>query len=105
MKTLNFIEEGQYKDKGMGKLLIHDSPYFKMLNFNFEAGQELPVHAHDIEGQLAITVAEGGGEFLGADGATIPAKQGDVLTSDIAEPHGFRASERTRLLVFIAPPI
>ena len=105
MKKVNLYEEGKFADKGMSKLLVHDSPYFKILNFNFKAGQELPVHAHDIEGQVSLTVLEGEGEFLGKDGATLPAKKGDVLISDIAEPHGIRAKTDLRLLVTIAPPI
>ncbi len=48
---------------------------------------------------------EGEGEFLGKDGATIPAKAGDVVISDISEPHGLRARTNLRLLVTIAPPI
>ena len=105
MKKVNLYEEGKFSDKGMAKLLIHDSPYFKILNFNFKAGQELPVHAHDIEGQVSLVVLEGEGEFLGRDGATLPARKGDVLISEIAEPHGLRAKTDLRLLVTIAPPI
>jgi quercetin dioxygenase-like cupin family protein len=86
-------------------LLVHDSPYFKIINFNFKAGQELPVHAHDIEGQLSLVIIEGEGEFLGKDGASFPAKPEDVVISDIAEPHGLRARTDLRLLVTIAPPI
>ena len=50
-------------------------------------------------------VIEGEGEFLGKDNAAIPAKAGDVVISDIAEPHGLRAKTDLRLLVTIAPPI
>lgn len=105
MKTLNLYDEGGFNDLGMKKLLVHDSPYFKILNFNFQPGQELPVHSHDVEGQLSILVLEGEGEFLGADGAVMPAKTGDVLVAEIAEPHGIRASTQMRVLVTIAPPI
>ena len=105
MKKLNLYEENGFSEKSMKNFLVHDSPYFKILNFNFKAGQELPIHSHDIEGQLSITVIEGEGEFLGADGATMPAREGDVLISDIAEPHGIRASKDLRVLVTIAPPI
>jgi quercetin dioxygenase-like cupin family protein len=84
---------------------VHDSPYFKIINFNFKAGQELPVHNHDIEGQLSLVIIEGEGEFLGKDNATIPAKAGDVVISEISEPHGLRAKTDLRLLVTIAPPI
>ncbi len=104
MKQINLFEANDFADKGMKKLLVHDSPYFKILNFNFKAGQELPVHSHDIEGQVSLVIMEGTGEFLGKDGA-LPGKQGDVVISDIAEPHGFRATTNVRLLVTIAPPI
>jgi quercetin dioxygenase-like cupin family protein len=105
MKKLNLYEESGFSEKAMKKFLVHDSPYFKILNFNFKAGQELPIHSHDIEGQLSITILEGEGEFLGAENATMPAKPGDVLVSDISEPHGIRATKDLRVLVTIAPPI
>lgn len=105
MRKADLTFENGFKEKGFSNLLVHDCEYMKVLNFNFEPGQELPVHNHDIEGELTICVLEGEGEFLGADGAVIPAKFGDVLISEIAEPHGFRATTRTRLLVHIAPPI
>jgi len=89
----------------MKRLLVHDSPYFKVLNFNFNAGQELPIHSHDIEGQLSIVVLEGTGLFLGKDERELPANPGDVLISDISEPHGIRATSKMRVLVTIAPPI
>jgi quercetin dioxygenase-like cupin family protein len=105
MKKVNLYESGEFGDKALKKLLVHDSPYFKIINFNFKAGQELPVHSHDIEGQLSLVIIEGEGEFLGKDGSSFPAKPGDVVISDIAEPHGLRAKTDLRLLVTIAPPI
>ncbi|WP_027371088.1 cupin domain-containing protein [Desulfovermiculus halophilus] len=105
MKTLNLYQESGFNDLAMKKFLVHDSPYFKILNFNFQPGQELPVHSHDVEGQLSILVLEGEGEFLGADGASIPAKTGDVLVAEIAESHGIRATSQMRVVVTIAPPI
>lgn len=105
MKTLNLYQENGFNDLSMKKFLVHDSPYFKILNFNFQPGQELPIHSHDVEGQLSILVLEGEGEFLGAEGATLPAQTGDVLVAEIAEPHGIRASTQMRVIVTIAPPI
>jgi len=105
MKKTNLYEESSFDEKGMKKFLVHDSPYFKILNFNFKAGQELPVHSHEVDGQLSITVLEGEGEFLAESGGTMPAKAGDVLVSDISEPHGIRATKDMRVLVTIAPPI
>ncbi len=105
MKKIEVFKENGFDDKAMKKLLVHDSPYLKILNFNFRAGQELPIHSHDIEGQLSIAVLEGNGEFLGKEGNTLTANPGDVLISDISEPHGIRAKSDMRVLVTIAPPI
>jgi quercetin dioxygenase-like cupin family protein len=105
MKKIEVYKENDFDDRAMKKFLVHDSPYFKILNFNFKAGQELPIHSHDIEGQLSIAILEGTGEFLGKDEKTLPAQPGDVLISDISEPHGVRAKSDMRVLVTIAPPI
>jgi quercetin dioxygenase-like cupin family protein len=105
MKKTNLFQANEFNDLSMKTLLVHDSPYFKIINFNFRAGQELPVHSHDIEGQVSLVVLEGEGKFLGKDNAMIPARAGDVLICDISEPHGVRAESDLRLLVTIAPPI
>lgn len=105
MKKIEVFKENDFNDLHMSRYIVHDSPYFKILNFNFRAGQELPIHSHDIDGQLSIAVLEGEGEFLAKEGATIPANPGDVLISDIREPHGVRAKSDLRVLVTIAPPI
>lgn len=104
MKKVNLFEENGFNDLGMKKFLVHDSPYFKILNFNFKAGQQLPIHSHDLEGQLSILILEGEGEFLAQD-ATMPARAGDVLVCDIAVPHGIKATTDMRTVVTIAPPI
>ena len=104
MKRVELFENG-FSDLNLRNFLVHDSPFFKILNFNFKAGQELPIHSHDIEGQVSIVILEGEGEFLGDEGALLPAKPGNVLISEISEPHGLRANTDMRVLVTIAPPI
>jgi len=105
MRRVEVFKESGFSDKGMKKLLIHDSPYFRVINFNFKGGQELGIHSHDVDGQLSIVVLEGEGEFLGKNGITVPANTGDVLISDIREPHGVRAKRDMRVIVTIAPSI
>ena len=105
MKKTNLYQANDFSDLAFTRLLVHDSPYFKILNFNFKAGQMLPVHSHDVEGQVCLTVLEGEGKFLGKDNSALPAQAGDVLISDISEPHGLLADTDLRLLVTIAPPI
>ncbi|MFH1349613.1 MAG: cupin domain-containing protein [Pseudomonadota bacterium] len=105
MKKVELNKESAFSDKAFKSFLIHDSPYFKILNFNFKSGQELPVHSHEVDGQVSIMVLKGQGEFLGKDDSTLPAQFGDVLICDISEPHGVRAITDMRIVVTIAPPI
>jgi len=105
MKRVDLFAENGFSDHGFKNFLVHDSAYFKIVNFNFKAGQELPVHSHDIEGQVSIAILEGEGEFVGKDGAVLAAEPGNVLISEISEPHGLRAKTDMRVLVTIAPPI
>ncbi|WFS64182.1 cupin domain-containing protein [Pseudodesulfovibrio thermohalotolerans] len=105
MKKIELFDVHGFKDLTFSNYLAHESEFVKVINFNFRAGQTLPVHSHDLEGELTLTVLEGEGEFLGADGVSMPARPGDVLVSQIAEPHGVRAVTDMRVLVHIAPPI
>ncbi|MEJ5348176.1 MAG: cupin domain-containing protein [Desulfosoma sp.] len=105
MKQINLFKANDFSEKGMKRLLVHDSPYFKILNFNFLPGQGLPLHAHDIEGQVSLLILEGEGEFLAGEGRNLPVMAGDMLICDIAEPHGVQARTPMRVLVTIAPPI
>lgn len=106
VKKLSLDETREFADGGMKRFfLVQDSPYFKIINFNISAGHTFPVHSHDLDGQLSIQVLEGSGEFLGEGDASIPAKSGDLLISEIREPHGVRATTDMRILVTIAPPL
>ncbi len=104
MKKLELSKTREFNPGSMKKFLLHDSPWFRIINFNLPAGETFPVHAHDTEGQLSILVIEGAGEFLAAGEAAIPAAVGDLLVCEIAEPHGVRARTEMRILVTIAPP-
>lgn len=106
MKKISLTETNQFTEGGMARFfLVQDSPFFKIINFNLSAGHTFPVHSHDMDGQLSIQVIEGNGFFLGEDEAEIPATEGDILISEIREPHGVRATSDMRILVTIAPPI
>ncbi len=104
MKILHLSESKVFDEKGLKRFLLHDSPYFRILNFNLQAGQIFPVHRHPAEGQVSIQVIDGSGQFLGENEAAIPAVAGDILVSDIDEPHGVKADTDMRILVTIAPP-
>ena len=76
LKKIEVFEDGTFNDLAMSRLLVHESAYMKVLNFNFRAGQTLPVHSHSTDGQLSIVVLEGTGQFLGKDGGVIRVKNG-----------------------------
>ena len=106
MKTIQLDKTNEFADGAMKRFfLVEDSPNFKIINFNLDAGVTFPVHSHDLDGELSILVLEGEGFFLGGEGRKIPAKKGDLLVSQIREPHGVEAAKKMRILVTIAPPV
>jgi len=105
MKKIELDKSREFNPLGMHNTVLHDSEFFKVINFNITAGKIFPVHSHDLEGQLTILVIEGEGEFLADNETSMPAKTGDMLVSDIREPHGVKADTDMRIVVTIAPPI
>jgi quercetin dioxygenase-like cupin family protein len=106
MKIIKLDNTKEFSSGQMKRFfLVEDSPNFKIINFNLDEGVTFPVHAHDLDGEVSILVLEGTGVFLGENKAEIPAKTGDILVSQIREPHGVRADTKMRILVTIAPPI
>jgi len=83
--------------------LVFDSPNMRVLNFNFEPGQELPVHSHQNDSEVALLILEGEGVFTGAQ--EMPARAGDLQIMPVTQPHGLKAKTRLRLLVIIAPTL
>ena len=106
MKKIDLETTREFTEGGMKRFfLVEDSPYFKVINFNLAAGATFPVHSHDLDGELSILGIEGNGVFLGEGDEEIPAKTGEILFSQIREPHGVRATTDMRIIVTIAPPI
>ena len=106
MKILKLEDTNEFTPGAMKRFfLVEDSPNFKIVNFNLDEGVTFPVHSHDLDGELSIQVLEGEGFFLGENEDELPTKEGDILISQIREPHGVRAKTRMRILVTIAPPI
>jgi quercetin dioxygenase-like cupin family protein len=106
MKTVKLTETNEFTPNAMKRFfLVEDSENFKIINFNLDEGVTFPVHSHDLDGELSIQVLEGEGYFLGENDHEIPARPGDILISEIREPHGVRAKTKMRILVTIAPPI
>ncbi|MBE0582605.1 MAG: cupin [Desulfofustis sp.] len=106
MKIVKLDETNEFTPGAMKRFfLVEDSEHFKIINFNLDAGVTFPVHSHDLDGELSIQVLDGSGFFLGENDTELPAGKGDILISQIREPHGVRAVERMRIVVTIAPPI
>ena len=106
MKVMKLSETNEFTPGAMKRfILVQKSEFFKIINFNLEAGVTFPVHSHDLDGDLSIQVVEGNGYFLGEGDTKIPAEKGDILISEIREPHGVEAETNMRIVVTIAPPI
>ncbi len=106
MQLIKLDETNEFTPGQMARFfLVEDSPFFKIINFNLDAGVTFPVHSHDLDGELSILVLEGEGFFLGENNMEMQARKGDILRSEIREPHGVRAATKMRILVTIAPPI
>ena len=106
MKVLDLNTTREFTEGAMKRFfLVEDSEFFKIINFNLKAGVTFPVHSHDLDGELSIHVIEGEGVFIGANDAEVSARTGNILISQIREPHGVRAITDMRIVVTIAPPI
>ena len=106
MQVIKLDQTNEFTPGQMARFfLVEDSPFFKIINFNLDAGVTFPVHSHDLDGELSILVLEGEGFFLGENDMEMQARKGDILRSEIREPHGVRATTKMRILVTIAPPI
>lgn len=105
MERIELSATRTFNPLGMQAIVLHDSEFFKILNFNLKSGALFPIHSHDLDGQLSILVIEGEGLFLADHNQTLPAKTGDMLIADIREPHGVQATTDMRIVVTIAPPI
>jgi quercetin dioxygenase-like cupin family protein len=103
MKLIDLQEKIQFDPNKPHRELLYDSPNLRVLTFNFEPGQELPVHCHEADADVALMILEGEGEFLGA--YEMPARAGMVQIMPVTEAHGLKAATRLRLLVFISPTL
>jgi len=103
MKFVDLKKVEEFKTDKAYRVLLYDSPNLRVLAFNLEPGQELPVHSHSGDSDVALIILEGEGEFTGAH--AMPARAGQIQIMPVTEPHGLKAHTRLRLLVFIAPTL
>jgi quercetin dioxygenase-like cupin family protein len=103
MKFIDLKEADNFTADKPYRKLLYDSPNLRVLAFNFEPGQELPVHSHPADSDVTLMILEGEGEFTGAH--EMPARAGLLQIMPVTEPHGLKAHTRLRLLVFIAPTL
>jgi len=100
LKQINLSAAAQFTQDKPHRQLLYESRNLQVVSFNLEAGQELPVHC--IDGELAILILQGEGEFLGTQ--EMPVKEGSLIILPTCAPHGVKAHTRLRLVAFVAPP-
>lgn len=104
MKLFDLEEKAKFSADKPYRELIFDSPNLRVLTFNFEPGQELPVHSHPADSDVALLILDGEAVFTGG-AEDLPAKTGTLQIMPVTQPHGLKAKTRVRLLVFIAPTL
>lgn len=103
MKFIDLQQVTKFDPNKPHRELLYDSPNLRVLAFNFEPGQELPVHSHPADADVTLMILEGEGEFTGEH--CMPAKAGHIQIMSVCDPHGLKAKTRMRLLVLIAPTL
>lgn len=101
MMLLNLLTEAKFNKRKPYRKLLFDSHNMRLLIFNFEPGQEMPVHFHKTDADVALLILEGEGVLTGGD-KEIPAKAGTLQIIPLTQPHGLKAKTRLRLLMCIA---
>ena len=76
MQVTDLNQSNVFDPKGMRKFLIHDSAWFRIINFNIPAGKVFAVHSHDLDGQLSIQILSGEGFLPGGRGEEDPGAAG-----------------------------
>jgi quercetin dioxygenase-like cupin family protein len=104
MKLISLAEAAKFTADKPYRELLYDSPNMRVLSFNFEPGQEMPVHSHSTDSEVALLILAGEGVFTGGP-EEIPAKTGTLQIMPVSEPHGLKAHTRVQLLVFISPTL
>ena len=104
MKLISLPEVNKFSGDRPYRELLYDSPNMRVLAFNFEPGQELPIHSHPADSEVSLLILEGEGVFTGGD-EEIPARAGALQILPVTQPHGLKAKSRLRLLVIITPTL
>jgi len=103
MKLINLLKETEFSKDMAHRQVLYDSRNLTLVAFNFEAGQELPVHCLSADSELALLVLEGDGEFQGEN--AVPVQAGNLMILPVCVPHGLKAHSRVRVLAFISPSV
>lgn len=103
MKLIPASEMTKFSPSSPVRRVVFDSPHLRLISFNFEPGQEMPVHEHHAPGEIAFLILEGEGIFTGEE-SDFRVRTGSLQVMPASKAHGFRATTRLKMLVFIAPP-
>ncbi|MDX1762773.1 MAG: cupin domain-containing protein [bacterium] len=103
-ELFNIQDMARFEDDKMTVQITHDSVNFRQLLFCFKAGQELPVHSHDVDSEVIMAIIDGEGAVI-EDEKAIDVRRGDVVIGAVRIPHGIVAKTEMKVLVTITPPL
>ncbi len=90
----------QWKSDGPNKLMVHSWNGGKVMMFWLKAGQKIPAHtnAHRVH----VTVLQGKASFIAGSESGLVLNQGESISYEPNENHGFEGLEDTVLQAVLA---
>jgi hypothetical protein len=104
MEMSNLFEGCNIGGVTQNSCMIYDSPTVKVLSVKLDEGQQLFLYSERVEGTVSLLAMEGYGELFGFEANNLQLRAGDIVISQMNEPHTLTARTDLRLLLTIIPP-
>ncbi len=97
---LNILEKVSFLPDKPRKELIFNSKNMRVVLFNIDAGQNVPLHVS--ESEVLMYLVDGKGSFTVGE-RTDPVEKGSFVVCKENEPHGMKADLSMTVLAVISP--
>lgn len=103
MRKYSILKNEVFNPEKVHERLVHESDGANIKSLHIKAGSELPVQAHEAEGETMLVVLNGEGLLLGKHGVLDSLVKGDIVLLDLRTPHGLRAEKDMCILASFTP--
>jgi quercetin dioxygenase-like cupin family protein len=103
MRKYSILKNEVFNPEKVHERLVHEADGATIKSLHIKAGSELPVQAHESEGETMLVVLSGEGLLLGKHGVLDSLVRGDIVLMDLRTPHGLRAEKDMCILASVTP--